>query len=272
MTAENVNSTGVSGARVRVEQSEVGVTRLVLCRPEALNTIDEQFIDEFHSAIDHAQGDSGCRVIHLASTGPSFCAGFDMNAYDGNPDARGGPEVLWADMDRLAALPLRLRRADQIVVASVRGAAVGGGFGIALGADIVFAGESAYFQLPQVGIGLLAGEMGMSYLLPRVLGVSRAANLMLRGRKMDAQSALDVGLVAEVHSDSTVDEVAATAAVQLARRPAHALVGTKRLLMSGLEATSVESASQLESYAQVIANYNPGLREAVASFHAGRDA
>lgn len=272
MTAENSNATRTPGARVRVEQAAAGVTQLVLCRPEALNTIDEQFIDEFHRAVDQAQGDGDCRVIHLVSTGPSFCAGFDMNAYDGDPGARGGPDALLTDMERLAALPVRLRRADQIVVASVRGAAVGGGFGIALGADIVFAGESAFFQLPQVGIGLLAGEMGMSYLLPRVLGVSRAANLMLRGRRMDAQSALAAGLAAEVHPDPIVDEVAMKAAIQLARRPVHALGGTKRLLMSGLEATSVETASQLESYAQVIANYSPGLREAVASFRAGREA
>ncbi len=253
---------------VLVDRPADGVVRIGLNRPHRCNALDDSAIEAIHNALDDAAGDATCQVVQLRSLNPSFCAGFDLTGYTGDPDSHGGAAAVTEKMDRLAALPLRMKRARQVVVATVRGPAVGGGFALALGADIILAGESASFRLPQTHLGVLGAEMGLGYLLPRIVGLNRAANLMLRGGTLDAHGAERAGLVSEVWPDEQVDDVGLELAVELAGRSGSALSGTKRLLLAGLESSYVEAAARLETQAQVLSNYWPELRAAIAGFRA----
>jgi enoyl-CoA hydratase len=240
--------------------------RITLNRPRRLNALDDDAVEALHGALDQAEADQRCRVVHLRSTGRAFCSGFDMTEYSGNPDEHGGAEILVEKMTRLADIPLRMRRGRSIVIATVRGPAVGAGFALALGADIMLAGESAEFALPQTEIGVLATEMGLSFLLPRVIGLNRAANIMLRAANLDAVAAMTAGLVSEIWPDEQVDQAGLDLAVELAGRSANALRGTKQMLMAGLESGHLEATIQAETQAQVLSNYWPELRAAVARF------
>ena len=241
-----------------------GVLRISLNRPRRLNALDDTAVQSIHCALDLIASDRNHRVVLLRSLGRAFCSGFDMNDYDGDPESRGGAAALAEQMNRLADISLRLRSSRAVVVAAVRGPAVGGGLALALGADIVFAGESAAFSLPQTRLGVLAAEMGISFLLPRVVGANRAADLMLRGRSLDAAGALAAGLVAEVWPDGDVDDAALRAAIELCNHSADALAATKQFLLAGLESGNLTSTVRRETDAQVLSNYRPELRASIA--------
>jgi enoyl-CoA hydratase len=257
-----------SDSGVVVDRPADGVLRIALDRPDSANALDDSAIEAIHHALDTAANEPACHALQLRSLNSYFCAGFDMAGYDGDPESRGGPAVIVEQMDRLADLPLRMRAARQVVIATVRGPASGGGFGLALGADILLAGTSATFQLPQTRLGVLATEMGLSYLLPRIVGLNRAADLMLRGGTWDAQTAERAGLVSEIWPDLEVDDAGLELAAQLTQRSANALRGTKRMLLAGLESSHLEATARAETQAQVLSNYCPDLRAAIARFKA----
>jgi enoyl-CoA hydratase len=249
---------------VSVDVPSDGVLRISLNRPHRLNALDDIAVERIHGALDLLAAERSHRVVLLRSVGRAFCSGFDMNDYDGIPESRGGAVALVDQMNRLADIPLRLRASRAVVVAAVRGPAVGGGLALALGADIVLAGESAAFSLPQTRLGVLAAEMGISFLLPRIVGTNRAADLMLRGRTLDAAGALAAGLVAEVWPDESVDDAAIRAAIELCNHSADALAATKQFLLAGLESGNLTSTVRRETDAQVLSNYRPELRESIA--------
>lgn len=249
---------------VNVDFPRDGILRISLNRPRRLNALDDTAVQSIHGALDLIASDRTHRVVLLRSLGRAFSSGFDMNDYDGDPESRGGAAALVDQMNRLADIPLRLRASRAVVVAAVRGPAVGGGFALALGADIVLVGESAVFSLPQTRLGVLAAEMGISFLLPRVIGTNRAADLMLRGRTLDAAGALAAGLAAEVWPDEDVDDAALRAASELCNHSADALAATKQFLLAGLESGNLTSTVRRETDAQVLSNYRPELRISIA--------
>ena len=257
-------------AGVLVDIPHPGTLRITLNRPHRMNALDDAAIDAVHEALDLAARDPNCGVVLLTSSTKAFCTGFDMTGYDGDPASRGGAAAVAEQMDRLGDIPVRMRRARQVVIAVVRGPAIGGGFALALGADIILAGESASFALPQTQLGVLAAEMGLSYLLPRIVGLNRAADLMLRGRRWNAADAELAGLVSEVRPDDQVDEAGLVLANDLSRRSINALSGTKRMLLAGLESAHLEATMQAETQSQVLSNYWPELRESIARFNARR--
>ena len=249
---------------VDVDVPSDGILRISLNRPRRLNALDDTAVQSIHGALDLLASDRSHRVVLLRSLGRAFCSGFDMNDYDGDPESRGGAAALVDQMNRLADIPLRLRASRAVVVAAVRGSAVGGGLALALGADIVLAGESAVFSLPQTRLGVLAAEMGISFLLPRIVGTNRAADLMLRGRTLDAAGALAAGLAAEVWPDEDVDDAALRAAIELCNHSADALAATKQFLLAGLESGNLTTTVRRETDAQVLSNYRPELRISIA--------
>lgn len=251
---------------VLVDVLHQGVLGITLNRPDRLNAVNDAAIDDIHAALDAVDADRAHRVVLLRAVGRGFCSGFDMGDYNGDPESRGGAVALSARMDRLASIPLRMRSSRAVVVAAVRGPVVGGGFGLALGADILLAGKSAMFTLPQTQLGVLAAEMGISFLLPRIVGLNRAAQLMLCGSTIDADTALAYGLVTDVLADGEVDSAGLEFAVRLAQRSAEALASTKRLLMAGAESGSLTTTAQRETEAQVLSNYWPELRTSIARF------
>ena len=184
------------GERLRVEQLEHGVARLVLARPERRNAFDAAMIAELSSALfDLSVLDpQELRVLLLAGEGSVFCAGADL-AYMQAQAARS-PEENLADARRLGAMFHRLAAFPAPVICAVQGAAMGGGFGLAACADLVLAEASAVFAVSEVRFGLVPALI--SPYVVRKLGVGRAAPLMLSGRRFEGAEAQALGLVHHV--------------------------------------------------------------------------
>jgi enoyl-CoA hydratase/carnithine racemase len=197
--------------------------------------------------------DRDARVVVLTGSGRGFCSGIDLRDF--------GPSMLGPDdpaIDRLrfqetmAALPQALAALAPPVVAAVNGPAVGGGLALALAADVRLAAESATFGNAAIALGLSGAEMGMSYFLPRIVGMSVAAEWMLTGRIVDAAEALRCGLVSEVVADEHLVERAVELASTIA---AHSPLGTqltKRALQTNVDAPDLAAALDVENRNQVI--------------------
>jgi 2-(1,2-epoxy-1,2-dihydrophenyl)acetyl-CoA isomerase len=227
MSAEPTHVPPVEAGGRRIRRHDEGdVVTLTFCRPEAANAIDQLFAEEFAAvAADLAERDDPAVVV-LRAEGRVFCAGGDVAAIMGADDPRGYIARLTATLHQGAVV---LRDADSIVVAAVAGAAAGAGFGLVLGADLAVASSKASFRSAFAAVGL-SPDTGTSYWLPRIVGPRRAADLLLRDRALDAETARDWGILAEVWDAAEFDERATALAVGLAQGPLRALSRSRRLL------------------------------------------
>jgi enoyl-CoA hydratase len=256
---------------IQADSPKPGVRRLTFDRPARLNAINNAFVADLHAALDDVEGDPSCRVLLLTGAGRGFCAGFDMKGgdYSGDPAERGVAELM-AGQRRLASLALRIHELPVAVIAVVNGAAAGGGFALALAADIRVASQAAVFIASNVTIGVSGGEMGMTWRLPRLIGEGRATEMLLTGRRMSAAEALAVGLVtAVVPGDQLLDAALGVADQVISTSPFTTWM-TKELLDANASAGSLRNAVQNENRTQVLCNFTGDIAEAVAAFRAGR--
>ncbi|WP_372658341.1 enoyl-CoA hydratase/isomerase family protein, partial [Hydrogenophaga sp.] len=221
----------------------------------------------FHEILDSVLGDPSVRVIVLCGAGKGFCAGLDLKSV---LDAEGrlamDVDAAW-DLQRcFSGLIRRLRATEATVIAEVQGVAVGAGMALALAADLRFAAPGASFHVGAVRIGLTAGECGISYHLPRLIGAARAFELMLTGRPMPAQEALSAGLVVDVVEPGALHARALESAEQILRNSPYATAHTKPLMWSNLDAGSLDAAIELENHTQVLGLMTPDFREAALAF------
>ncbi len=165
---------------------------------------------------------------------------------------------------------MRLHELPVAVIAAVNGAAAGGGFALALAADIRVASESAVFIASNVKIGESGGEMGMTWRLPRLIGEGRAAEMLLTGRRMGAAEALAAGLVTAVVPAGQLMDAALSVAGQVITTSPFGTWMTKELLDANASAGSLRHAVQNENRTQVLCNFTGEIAEAVAAFRAGR--
>jgi len=172
----------------------------------------------------------------------------------------------------ISELVLLMRRAPQPIIAAVRGAAAGGGFAIALAADVRIAGESARMNAAFIRLGLSACDVGVSYFLPRAVGASVASELLLTGDFIDAARAERTGLVSRVVPDERLDEAARELAGRMLRNSPLALRLTKECLKHSIDAGSLEQAVAMEDRNQVLAVGTRDFREGVAAFLQKREA
>jgi enoyl-CoA hydratase len=145
----------------------------------------------------------------------------------------------------------KMRRMPQPVIAAINGAAIGGGMCLSLGADIRIAGESAFFRAAGINNGLTATELGLSFLLPRAIGSSRAFEIMLSGRDVSAREAAEIGLVSRVVPDDALLASALELADRINGWSTQGVSVTKRMMWSGLETGSLQAAIELESHTQL---------------------
>jgi enoyl-CoA hydratase len=252
---------------VRVE-SAGPVTRITLSRPEVLNALNAPLVAELRRVLHDIAVDTDCRVVILSGDGRAFCAGLDLNGYGPAPGSDGvGPTPgLLALQEDLSSLIIDLRKLRQPVIAAVNGAATGGGLALVLGSDIRLAAESARFGIAFMRLGLSACEMGTSWLLPRLVGVGRAHELMLSGRIFDAEEAARIGLVLEVVGDEDLPGRANEMAEQIVS--ANSPLGvwmTKQTMWASLDIPALSTAIELENRTQIVAATTADYQEAVAA-------
>ena len=251
-----------------VDQPAEGVTRITLQRPERLNAMTATLVGELHDELASIASDRSCRVVILTGAGRGFCAGIDLSGYGTAPGAAGHGRVedTFATQTHIAALVPRLRSLPQPVIAAVNGAAAGGGLALALASDVRLAGASARFNVAFVRLGISGCDIGVSWLLPRLIGASRAWELMLTGRIIDAAEADRIGLVLRVVPDDELMGAALDTAALIAANSPWGIRMTKEVMWSQLEVGSLEAGIDLENRTQVLSSMTGEMQEAVAAF------
>ncbi|MEV5651741.1 enoyl-CoA hydratase [Nocardia sp. NPDC052254] len=238
---------------VLVEKPRPQVALVTLNRPERMNAMAFDVMIPLRETLEAVAADNEVRVVVLTGAGHGFCSGADLQGAGRVPNVEGLTRTTVArrSMDLLDNVMTTLRRMHQPVISAINGAAIGGGFCLSMATDIRIASEQAYFRAAGINNGLTSAELGISYLLPRAVGASRAFEIMLSGRDIDAAEAERIGLVSRaVASEDLLDTC-----YELAERIiGYSRVGTeltKRMLWSGMEAGSLESHMQHEGTAQL---------------------
>lgn len=244
---------------------------LTLNRPEKLNALNHELVDELHAGLDGIGANNECRVVVLTGAGRGFCSGLDLSSLAPGPVADGTvfPRSGMRWQEHIADLTSRIHRLRQPVIAAVNGAAYGGGFGIAMACDIRIASTSARFCTQFIKLGLGGCDIGVSYTLPRIIGAGRAFDLILTARVVDADEALRLGIVSRM-SDSVMDD-ALEIAETLCRYGKFGLESTKQVMWANLDASSLEQALHLENRSQILASTGGEATEAAQEF-VGRKA
>ncbi|HJR25174.1 MAG TPA: enoyl-CoA hydratase-related protein [Acidimicrobiales bacterium] len=253
---------------VQITRPVDGVALLTLNRPEKLNAMDVTLVTELHAALDEVGGDRACRAVVVTGEGRGFCAGLDLGGYGTAPDGedRGPIGGAMAIQQQIAALIPRLRSLHQPVIAAVNGPAAGGGLALALGCDVRLASTSARFNVAFVRIGLSGCDIGVSWLLPRLIGASRAWELMLTGRIIDSTEADRIGLVTRVVEDGSVVDAALETAALIAGNSPWGVRMTKEVAWSQLEIGSLQAGIDLENRTQILSGQTADAREAISAF------
>jgi enoyl-CoA hydratase len=255
-------------ATVLISQPADGVALLTLNRPEKLNAMDVTMITELLAALDEVGSDRACRAIVITGAGRGFCAGLDLGGYGAAPgsEGRGAVGTGFATQQHIASLLPKLRALHQPVISAVNGAAAGGGLALALGSDIRLAGTSAKFNVAFVRIGLSGCDIGVSWLLPRLIGASRAWELMLTGRVIDSAEADHIGLVTRVVDDGALMDSALETAALIAANSPWGVRMTKEVAWSQLEVGSLQAGVDLENRTQILSSMTGDMREAMVAF------
>lgn len=249
-----------------------GLGLVTFNRPGDLNSINDEMLDDFEDLFRALNSDDSIRVIIITGKGRGFCSGADLKQAI-NPavaDYFSDPETfLKMVQERYASIVLGLRRIPQPVIAAVNGPAAGGGFSIALASDIRIAVPEAYFVASFINIGLSGGELGTSYLLPRLVGLSRASEILYSGRKVMADEAEKIGLVSKVVSTDELIDTAVSFARPMLEKSTGGLKFTKRVLDQNIDAPSLEAAINLENRNQAIMVFSKDFVNLVRAFTAG---
>ncbi|MFW9898218.1 MAG: enoyl-CoA hydratase/isomerase family protein [Candidatus Thorarchaeota archaeon] len=265
---------------IKFELKENGIGILTLNRPEKLNAISFQMEEELHDCLDNLMVDIDCRVVILRGEGRAFCAGTDLNEgliLNSKRKSEGYdrfyylnvPEPLKRKMYhqwRISQIFIKFRRISQPVIAIIKGPAVGGGFGFAMAADIRIASEDAKFINGSINIGLSGADVGGSYFLPRLIGMSRAAEILLTGRAIDGKEAEKIGLVYKLVERNKLLDEALSLANEMLRKSPLGLRMTKQAINLSLDAPSLENMIQLENSSIVVTFSSNDVKEASSAF------
>jgi enoyl-CoA hydratase len=255
---------------IKFDTPEEGIGLITLNRPERLNAINLDMLDDFFRLFDFLNKNEDIRVIIITGAGRGFCSGADLT------DDRVSTQA--ADFFTNAAthlikiqkvysrLIVEMKRLAQPIIAAVNGHAAGGGMCMALASDVIIGNPQAAFTPSFINIGLSGGELGTTYLLPKLVGSTRAADILMTGRTVEASEAEKIGLISRlVDADRLMEEAMNVAHAMLAKTPL-GLRFTKEALNQNLNAPSIEAAIELENRNQSILCLTPEFFKAVEAF------
>ena len=246
-----------------------GVATLTLNRPERLNALTFEVYAELRQTFAALDAEPGVRAVILTGTGRGFCSGGDVEDIIGPllaRDAKGLREFTRMTCDVI----LNIRRCRRPVIAALNGTVAGAGAVIAAACDLRIAAENAKIAFLFVRVGLSGADMGASWLLPRLVGLGRATELLMTGDFIHAQRALEIGLYQQVVPGDQLIAEATAVAVKLARGPAPALAVTKQALDAEFE-MGLEAALAHEAEVQAALMEHPNFREAYQAFRDKRE-
>ncbi|MDT7758627.1 MAG: enoyl-CoA hydratase [Mycobacterium sp.] len=253
---------------VLVEHPRPHVALVTLNRPDRMNSMAFDVMVPLKKVLDELNFDNDTRVVVLTGAGRGFSSGADHKSAGSVPHVDGltRPSFALRSMEVLDDVILAIRKLHQPVIAAVNGAAIGGGLCLALACDIRISAEAAYFRAAGINNGLTASELGLSYLLPRAIGTSRAFEAMLTGRDIDAAEAERIGLVSRAVPDGDLLDTCYELAERIASFSRPGVELTKRTLWSGLDAGSLEGHMQAEGLGQLFVRLlTANFEEAVAA-------
>lgn len=235
-----------------------------LDRPDRLNALSFAMFDELGELCDRASADPDVRVLILTGAGRGFCAGMDLGEVAKLTGMTAA--TFTREQERWAGAITSFVRTGMPVIAAINGPASGAGFSLALAADIRIASPSARFNAAFLRIGLTGGDCGSSWLLPRVVGMGHASEMLLTGRLVDAAEAARIGLVNRVVPENDLlDAAIETASYIVANSPLGVRL-TKQALLVNANEPSLHAAIELENRNQALAALTEDHHEALAAF------
>jgi enoyl-CoA hydratase len=238
---------------VLIDRPRPHVALVTLNRPERMNAMAFDVMIPLREALEQVSLDNDVRVVVLTGAGHGFCSGADLEDSGHVPNIKGLTRTTIAlrSMELLDDVIHALHKMHQPVIAAINGAAIGGGFCLSLAADIRIAAGAAYFRAAGINNGLTASELGISYLLPRAIGSSRAFEIMLTGRDVNADEAQRIGLVSSVVSGDALLDECYTVADRIVGLSRVGIELTKRMLWASLDASSMHAHMDHEGIAQL---------------------
>ena len=256
---------------VLVDRPRPHVAVVTLHRPDRLNAMSIELVSELQAAFDGLAEDNDTWVVVLTGSGRAFSSGLDLKDHGVVPNIDGLQvgRIAQKAMRHYSRLVPTMRRLPQPVIAAVQGPAYGGGMCLALGADLRFAGSSATFNSTGIVNGLTSTELGVSWLLPRLIGVARSNDLLLTGRVVDATEALAMGRVSRVLPDAELLEACLDVGEAMCRYSPYGLAMTKDVIWANLEVGSLEAAIELEDRNQLMLGFTENLPTAIRAFDEG---
>jgi len=253
---------------VLITEPVPGVRQVTLNRPDALNTLTTELVVALHDALDEIALDRAARVVVLTGAGSAFCAGLDLNGYGAEErDAEYGTVLgTLARQREISALPERINRLPQPVISAINGAVAGGGLALACASDIRIAVPDAAWAVGFIRAGFSACDIGISWMLPRIVGTGHAHELMLTGRRFDSEEALRIGLVTSLHEPGELLPAALAKAEQIMLNPPASVELTKQGMWLNVETPSFRAGIELENRQQVISSMTEDRPEAARAF------
>jgi enoyl-CoA hydratase len=227
----------------------------------------------FREALEEISYDNETRVVVVTGAGHGFCSGADLTDSGTVPHIDGltVPTISLRAMELLDDVILTIRKMHQPVIGAINGAAIGGGFCLSLAFDIRMAAETAYFRAAGINNGLSSTELGLSYLLPRAIGSSRAFEIMLTGRDVDAEEAARIGLVSSVQPVEGLLDACYEVADRIIAWSRVGVEVAKRVLWAGLDSSSLEAHMRHEGISQLyVRNLTGNFEEMIRARREGR--
>jgi len=270
---------------IKWELQENGIGILTLNRPEKLNAISFQMEEELHSILDQLIVNLNCRVIILKGAGRAFCAGTDLQEgliLNSKKIQENYKKYYFLDVTepikkkiyyqwRISQIIVKMRKISQPIIALIQGPAAGGGLSFILAADIRIASEEAQFINSPINIGLTGADIGASYFLPRLIGMSRAAEILYTGRTVNGKEAKEIGLVNKLVEKDKLLDAAMELAEEMLKKSPIGLRMTKKAINLSLDSPSLDTIIQFENSSQVITFSSKDMNEASSAFFEKRD-
>jgi len=270
---------------IKWELQENGIGILTLNRPEKLNAISFQMEEELHSILDQLIVNLNCRVIILKGAGRAFCAGTDLQEgliLNSKKIQENYKKYYFLDVTepikkkiyyqwRISQIIVKMRKISQPIIALIQGPAAGGGLSFILAADIRIASEEAQFINSPINIGLTGADIGASYFLPRLIGMSTAAEILYTGRTVNGKEAKEIGLVNRLVEKDKLLDAAMELAEEMLKKSPIGLRMTKKAINLSLDSPSLDTIIQFENSSQVITFSSKDMNEASSAFFEKRD-